>query len=94
MQKLVAEQVMAFESRYKHQVLQLTIKSDLLQERLEKQEQTIAAQNQEIYELKTVLQLESAKVESFKDPEGCVQLRVLLQDFEQNIRNITKEKSA
>jgi hypothetical protein len=45
MQKLVAEQVMAFESRYKHQVLQLTIKSDLLQERLEKQEQTIAAQN-------------------------------------------------
>jgi hypothetical protein len=43
--------------------------------------------------LKTALKLESAKVESFKDPEGCVQFRMLLQDFEQNICKITKEKS-
>ncbi len=42
--------------------------------------------------MKMALKMESKKVESFKDPEGCVQFRILLQDFENNINKITKEK--
>ena len=63
-----------------------------MQEKIDKQEELIKNQNSDIYDLKMALKLESEKVQSFKDPEGCVQLRILLQDFENNINKITKEK--
>ena len=31
-------------------------------------------------------------IANFKDPEGCSEFRILLQDFDNNIKNILKEK--
>ena len=36
--------------------------------------------------------IEAEKVQSFKDPGGCVALRILLEDFEKNIKKLSFEK--
>ena len=36
--------------------------------------------------------IEAEKVQSFKDPGGCVALRMLLEDFEKNIKKLSFEK--
>lgn len=83
---------MAFESRLRHQNLQLQYKNDSLYERIEELESQVKNQNEKIFELKSKLKEESQKLQSFKDPEGCTDLRVILQDFEHNIKNLHKEK--
>jgi hypothetical protein len=38
------------------------------------------------------LEDEARKIASFKDPDGCAQLRLLLQEFERGIKMLSKEK--
>ena len=53
---------MAFESRLRHQNLQLQYKNDSLYERIEELESQVKNQNEKIFELKSKLKEESQKL--------------------------------
>ena len=47
---------------------------------------------EEIYELKQKLKEETDLITSFKDPDGMQKFRVVLQDMENDIKYLSKEK--
>lgn len=92
MDKYVEERVIATRATYEQKIFTLkeviSNKNSVIAER----DKQIEMQNNDIYELKNKLRDEAMKVQSFKDPNGCVEFRKVLQDFEQDIVYLTKEK--
>jgi hypothetical protein len=57
-------------------------------------EKTISTQLEQLEKLKRDLHTESSLIQSFKDPEGLTAFRLLLDNFDHNLRFISKEKES